>query len=57
MKQKSITRNLRELRAYVFTLLLAVTALSFVVTEWNQIFRAGESVYQIFKPVMEEWKS
>jgi len=57
MKQKSIKKNLLGLRAYVFTLLFAVSSLSVVVTEWKQIFRAGESVYQGFKPVIEEWRS
>ncbi len=57
MKQKSIIKNLLGLRAYIFTLLFAVSSLSFVVTEWKGIFRTGESVYQGFKPVIQEWRS
>jgi hypothetical protein len=57
MKQKSIKNNLLALRAYVFTLLFAISSLSFVVTEWKGIFRTGESVYQGFKPVIREWRS
>jgi hypothetical protein len=57
MKQKSIKNNLLGLRAYVFTLLFAVASLSFVITEWKGISRAGETVYQGFKPVIQEWRN
>ena len=57
MKQKSNSKCLSGLRTYVFTLLLALTSFSFVVSEWKIIFRTGESVYQMFKPLVEEWRS
>ncbi|MEO7923409.1 MAG: hypothetical protein ABIR30_07005 [Chitinophagaceae bacterium] len=57
MKQRSIYKSLQGLRSYVFTLLVAVPGFSFLVTEWHTIFRTGQDVYHMFKPVMDSWAS
>lgn len=55
MKKQTVRKSLQGLRAYLFSLLFAITSFTYLLSEWKVVVRAGSGVYETFKPLVENW--